>query len=194
MEERKRKLFFYSLPGDGGIEWEKAKKRRLNLFAGTGPGSSETRVKSVVQVFDLLQAAEPDEEVGRRNVLCMMARLNTNKTKNPTDLLRKTMTNKMATVATALVDPDPTDLLSRFRRGRRPFQGNVEEKILMRSTKGLHTEARSSMKYLRGDTFFSRFPVNLLPMNQIPQCTTSDYVAIFANDDEAGDRCEEAGV
>ena len=130
MEERKRKLFFYSLAGDGGIEWEKAKKRRLNLFAGTGPGSSETRVQAVVKVFDLLQAAEPDEEIGRRNVLCMMARLNTNKTKNPTDMLRKAMSNKMATVATALVDPDPTDptdLLSRFRRGRRPFQGNVEE-------------------------------------------------------------------
>ena len=63
----------------------KGKEEAAEPVRRNSPGSSETRVKSVVQVFDLLQAAEPDEEVGRRNVLCMMARLNTNKTKNPTE-------------------------------------------------------------------------------------------------------------
>ena len=49
MEERKRKLYFYSVAGDGAINWEAAKKRRLNPYAGTGPGISESRVSAVVR-------------------------------------------------------------------------------------------------------------------------------------------------
>ena len=128
---------------------------------------------------------------------------------------RKALASKVYNLATALVDPDPQDLLSRFRRGRRPFAGNVEEKIMLRSQKGL-TEAKTTMKYLKSDTFFSRFPIPLLPSNtclganhcdscphyspliikcknvtRIPLRSLTDYAAIFQNDDSAGDRDEE---
>ena len=106
IQERKRKVMWYSVPGDGAVSWDTAKKRRLNLFSGTGPGHSESRIKSVLNTFEAMQGLERDEEVSHRNILARLARTNSNRAKGAGDCVRKTMTSKFfqnATVSCLIV-------------------------------------------------------------------------------------------
>lgn len=139
MTERKRKLVIYNVAGDGAIAWDACKKRRANLYSGTGPGFSESRAKSVLGAYEAIQVSERDDAVSQRNVLACLSRVNTNRAaKGANENLRKIVTDKFSQTANvtwhklffacvpcgvkawrftvsseALVDPEPTDLLAR---------------------------------------------------------------------------------
>ena len=51
-QESKRKLFLYGSEVDGPIDWHSIKKRRLNVFGGSGPGFSRERLALAVQAYE----------------------------------------------------------------------------------------------------------------------------------------------
>ena len=74
VQEKKRKLFTYTASGDGSMDWATIKKRRLNVFGGSGPGLSEQRVGHVCEAFKCVQAAEVDDQVKAQNVMAVLLR------------------------------------------------------------------------------------------------------------------------
>lgn len=69
LTESKVKLFIYDTLGDGPLDWSSIKKRRLNIFGGTGPGLSKSRLECVSEVFQSRQDSESDADIRSRNVL-----------------------------------------------------------------------------------------------------------------------------
>jgi hypothetical protein len=51
-QESKRKLFLYGSEVDGPICWNSIKRRRLNVFSGSGPGFSRERLALAVQAYE----------------------------------------------------------------------------------------------------------------------------------------------
>jgi hypothetical protein len=51
-KESKRKLFLYGSEVDGQVDWDAIKKRRLNVFGGSGPGFSRERLALAVQAYE----------------------------------------------------------------------------------------------------------------------------------------------
>jgi hypothetical protein len=53
LREGKRKLVIYDVSLDGKLEWDIIKKRRLNVFAGTGPALSPDRLQATCRQHSL---------------------------------------------------------------------------------------------------------------------------------------------
>ena len=53
--ESKRKLFLYGAEVDGKVDWDSIKKRRLNVFSGSGPGFSRERLSLAIQAYEDLK-------------------------------------------------------------------------------------------------------------------------------------------
>ena len=99
------------------------------------------------------------------------------------------------------VDPDPTDALQRYARSRRrAFGCQIEEKLVAFSIKGISEAVSGRMKFLAGDSFFNRWPVPVMPLKQLPQCSDAVEKQIFANagqsreDDDLGDEGVEVDM
>ena len=57
----------------------------------------------------------------------------------------------------------------------------MKDKLVFRSLRGLET-AKSTMKYLGGDTFFKKWSMPLIPWSQLPVTKYDDYPKLFAVD------------
>jgi hypothetical protein len=88
--------------------------------------------------------------------------------------------SKKHAIAAGTIDPDHSETLQRFKRVKKAFGAHVEDKIVVTSEKGIANAVCGAMKHLpRGDTFFNRWPVPVLPASQMPTCSEEIYSKIF---------------
>ena len=94
--------------------------------------------------------------------------------KSPLEIVKRKLHVGRQTIAVVSLDAVTSDMLARMRRGKRAFGQRVDDKLVLSSLRGLQT-AKSTMKYLGGDTFFNKWSVPLVPLSSLPTMTSDDY-------------------
>ena len=178
IQERKRKVMWYSVPGDGAVSWDTAKKRRLNLFSGTGPGHSESNQQwlkpfsnwSVTKryLIGTFWHALPEPTPTTQTALVIVwesPRLHQFSQNATVSCLNSQRESHHFYVerSQALVDPEPSDLIARFLVqlimiclchvvcfGVKQHSKDSDGKFHSRSVKGLQ-EVKSTMNDFSAD-------------------------------------------
>lgn len=109
--------------------------------------------------------------------------------KSALEIVKRKLHVGRQSIAVVSLDAVTSDMLARMRRGKRALGQRVEDKLVLSSLRGLQT-AKSTMRYLGGDTFFNKWSVPLVPLSTLPTMTTDDYGKMWATD-HASDRLVE---
>ena len=80
--------------------------------------------------------------------------------KSALEIVKRKLHVGRQSIAVVSLDAVTSDMLARMRPGKRAFGQRVEDKLVLSSLRGLQT-AKSTMKYLGGDTFFNKWSVPL---------------------------------
>ena len=110
-------------------------------------------------------------------------------TKSALEIVKRKLHFGRQSLAVVSLDAVASDMLARMRRGKRAFGQRVEDKLVLSSLRGLQT-AKSTMKFLGGDTFFNKWTTPLIPLSQLPVMKSDEYPKLFAMD-QTSDRLME---
>jgi hypothetical protein len=175
LRENRRRLFLYDSTLDGVLDWQSVKRKRLNVFCGSGLGIDKDRIES----YFLDQVVKPvSEMVGKdcadMDVLTLFCKNDASRKVSHIDTMRSAVAGrfKKHVISVGTVESDTAECLQRYRRRqKRPFSATVEDKIVIVSLKFSDVHL-GKMKYLAGgDTLFNRWPTPLLPISSMPSCT-----------------------
>jgi len=113
------KLMLYESQNDGLLDYDEVKKRRVNVFTGSGVGTSSSRVTEVIDMFETMQRTSAPE-ARDKSCLAVLTKVDNLRTKSGLDIIRTKLPRKTSTAVITL-DPEHSDLLARIRRGKRAF-------------------------------------------------------------------------
>ncbi|CAE7250172.1 unnamed protein product [Symbiodinium sp. CCMP2592] len=161
IRENKIKLVVYGAELDGPQDWEVIKKRRLNAFAGTGPGISRDRVEKAVACFQELQFT--DTEYGQQMVFIATCKQDSHMraSSSPLEIVKKEISVLKAPLVVGVIEAHEASMLQRFRRGKRPFGQKIEEKLVACCRKGFSQCLQGRSKFLECDTYFNKWPITV---------------------------------
>jgi len=80
------------------------------------------------------------------------------------------------------IEPDDSETLQRFKRGKKAFGAHIEDKVIFTSIKGFQHALCGRMKFLKVDTFFNRWPVPVLAIPTMPQLSDTLTENMFEAD------------
>ena len=81
---------------------------------------------------------------------------------------------KKHALTVATIEPNATDSLQRFKRGRRAFGSKIEDRFVACSVSAI------SMQFLEGgDTYFTKWPVRLIPVSDLKQMDELAYEKLY---------------
>lgn len=149
-------------------------------------------------MFGRIQERLTDDVLSEDTFVCI-CKIDTRKTlaRNSIDVSKTELLRigKKMNLAVGTIEPDHTETLSRFKRGKKAFGNHVEEKLVLASEKGLANAICGPMKYLRGDTFFNKWPVPVSQISQMATCAQDIYDKMFADSilEEASGACADHG-
>ena len=110
--------------------------------------------------------------------------MDTLKTKSALEVIKEeigklTGTKKHAmTVAT--IEPNAADSIQRFKRGRRAFGSKIEDRFVACSVGAIASAHCGPMQFLEGgDTFFTKWPVRLIPVTDLKQMDEVMYEKLY---------------
>ena len=112
-------MSLFETQNDGAIDYDDVKKRRLNIFTGTGVGCSPSRLDDVMEMWQVISSTSTPE-IRDKSVLAILVKVDSLKAKSGLDIARA-MLPKKASSAVVTLDPEQSDLLARIRRGKRAF-------------------------------------------------------------------------
>ena len=101
------------------------------------------------------------------------------KVRSALDVVKQELTKltgaKKHTMVVGQIEPSASDSLQRFKRGRKAFGSRVESRFVATSVQGIANAKCGAMTYLKGDTFFNRWPVKLIPVSDLKQLEEQAY-------------------
>lgn len=115
-----------------------------------------------------------------------MLKVDTLKAKSALDTLKaelhKLCGTKRHQMTVATVEPHATDSLQRFKRGRRAFGSKVTDHFVAASVSAIQSAHCGAMTFLEGgDTYFTKWPVRLIPVNELKQMDELAHEKMFVS-------------
>ena len=87
---------------------------------------------------------------------------------------------KKHSLTVASIEPNATDSLQRFKRGRRAFGSKIEDRFVASSVSAISTAHCGAMQFLEGgDTYFTKWPVRLIPVADLKQMDELAYEKMY---------------
>jgi len=201
-QESKRKLVLFGSETDGKVDWDLIKKRRLNPFGGSGPGLSRDRLAMAVQTYEDVKSLASDVDVQKDAVFIAHVKQDVLRAgvKGPleicrTELAKRTqLTSRKERLMVGVIEPDARETLARFRRCRKAFGAHVEDRLLAISETGLQTARNGPLRFLPGDSFFNKWSVPLVQINQMAQMEEAAYDKMFEAETQTDRLASDAGM
>eukprot|EP00435_Cladocopium_sp_Y103_P048692 s410_g14.t1 len=145
-------------------------KRKMCIYASEFFGMKELHE---------LRSKEADNELQDKSLLIM-----TCKAKSSLEIIKGEVSKltgaKKHTMSVATIDPNATDSLQRFKRGRRAFGSKVEDRFVACSVGAIASAHCGAMQFLEGgDTYFNKWPVRLIPVTDLRQMDEVAYEKLY---------------
>ena len=87
---------------------------------------------------------------------------------------------KKHALTVATIEPNATDSLQRFKRGRRAFGSKIEDRFVACSVSAISSAHCGAMQFLEGgDTYFTKWPVRLIPVSDLKQMDELAYEKLY---------------